>query len=175
MNVSSNMSSSTLYASYTMMHLQRSEQNGTKSMDLQIESLSFSFSESSFELQSNLEKDPMALEYGKFQDFLQSIGYEGKPIAQLSQEEAGALVADDGFFGIQQTAERIANFVIQGSGGDEEMMRAGRKGIMQGFDEAEALWGGKLPDISYKTIELAAKMIDDKMAELGYSVLDTSV
>ena len=55
------------------------------------------------------------------------------------------------------------------------MMRAGREGILQGFDEAEAMWGGKLPDISYKTIEKATQMIDEAMHDLGYSIMDESV
>ncbi len=172
MNVNNNLSANMLYASYSVAQMQRSESNGTQTNSFELSS--FSFSSNSFELQSTLDQDPFEAEYAKFQDFLQGIGYEGKPISELSQEEATKLVGDDGFFGIDQTAQRIADFVIMGSGGDEKLMREGREGIMQGFKDAEATWGGKLPDISYATIEKAAKMIDDKMAELGYSVLDTS-
>jgi len=64
---------------------------------------------------------------------LSDIGYEGKPIADLSQDEAKALVADDGFFGITQTSERIANFVLMGAGDDVEMLKAGREGILRGL------------------------------------------
>jgi len=102
------------------------------------------------------------------------IGYEGKPIADLSQDEAKALVADDGFFGITQTSQRIADFVLKGAGDDVEMLKAGREGILKGFDEAEEMWGGKLPDISYDTINKAVEQIDAKLADLGASVLDTN-
>ncbi|MDF1879719.1 hypothetical protein JHD50_00120 [Sulfurimonas sp. MAG313] len=111
-------------------------------------------------------------DYQQFQSFLSDIGYEGEPIASLSQEEATQLVSEDGFFGVKQTSERIANFVIQGSGGDEELLREGRKGILQGFDQAEAQWGGKLPDIAYETISKAVEMIDKALIEGGFSILN---
>jgi len=112
------------------------------------------------------------VQYQEFQTFLQDIGYDGKPIAELSQSEAAELVSEDGFFGVAQTSERIANFVIAGSGGDEHLLREGRKGILQGFQEAEKMWGGKLPDISYETIDKAVALIDQALIDGGFSVLD---
>ena len=111
-------------------------------------------------------------EYSDFQTFLRDIGYEGKPIAELSQEEAGALVSEDGFFGIEQTSERIANFVISGSGGDEDRLRSGREGMLQGFKDAESMWGGTLPDISQKTMQAALELVDKEMNRLGFSILN---
>lgn len=106
---------------------------------------------------------------------LADIGYTGKPIGELSQDEAKALVADDGFFGIAQTSARIADFVINGAGDDLSKLQAGRSGMLQGFGEAEKLWGGKLPEISYTTMQKALEKVDARIAELGGSVLDTSV
>ncbi|MEA2072327.1 MAG: hypothetical protein U9O86_01985 [Campylobacterota bacterium] len=107
--------------------------------------------------------------------FLSDIGYEGKPIAELSQDEAAALVAEDGVFGITQTSERIANFVINGAGGDEDRLRAGREGMLQGFKMAEEMWGGELPEISQKTMQAATEMVDKAMYDLGYSILNQEV
>ena len=125
-------------------------------------------------IQSNLvgSKDQFAKNYEDFQSFLSGIGYEGKPIAELSQSEAAELVSEDGLFGIKQTSERIANFVINGSNGDEDRMRAGREGMLQGFKDAEAMWGGELPEISQKTMQAAIEMVDKAMHELGFSILD---
>jgi len=106
---------------------------------------------------------------------LADIGYTGKPIGQLSQDEAKAFVADDGFFGISQTSARLADFVINGAGDDLSKLQAGRSGMLQGFSEAEKLWGGKLPEISYTTMQKALEKVDARVAELGGSVLDTSV
>ena len=110
-----------------------------------------------------------------FQNFLDDVGYSGKPIAELSQEEAAELVSEDGIFGISQTSERIADFVINGAGGDEDMLRAGREGMIQGFKEAEALWGGELPEISQKTMQAAIEKVDKVMQDFGFSILDQAV
>ena len=118
-------------------------------------------------------EDQFKVDYQDFQSFLSDIGYDGKPIADLSQDEAAALVSEDGFFGIDKTSERIANFVINGAGGDEDRLRAGREGMLQGFKDAESMWGGELPDISQKTMAKAIEMVDKAMYDLGFSVLDT--
>jgi len=118
------------------------------------------------------KKDVFTKNYEEFQSFLQNIGYDSKPIAELSQEEASELVADDGIFGIEQTSQRIADFVINGSGGNEDLLRAGREGMLQGFKEAESLWGGELPEISQKTMQAAIEMVDKAMSDLGFSIID---
>jgi len=126
----------------------------------------------SVSIQSNISAKT---DYEEFQTFLSDVGYEGKPIASLSQEEAAELVSEDGFFGITQTSERIANFVINGSGGDESLMRAGREGMLLGFQQAEEMWGGELPEISQKTMQAAIEMVDKAMYDLGFSILNEEV
>jgi len=98
---------------------------------------------------------------------LKDIGYEGKPITQLSPNEASDLLADDGFFGVEQTSNRVANFVFNFSGDDAELLKEGREGIVRGFEEASKLFGGQLPEISYTTQERTLKLIDDKIASLS--------
>ena len=143
------------------------------------ESKTAQFAQIMSELQSLVQnkaiESSFEVQYKEFQDFLEGIGYEGEPIASLSQEEATQMVSEDGFFGIKQTSERIANFVISGAGGDEELLREGKKGIMQGFKDAESMWGGKLPDIAYETITKAVAMIDNALMDGGYSVLNEKV
>jgi len=141
----------------------------TYSLNIEIIQIDISF-KSSGETESDFEKN-----YQEFQDFLDGIGYNGKAIADLSQDEAKELVSDNGFFGIDQTSQRIADFVIQGAGDNEDLLKAGLEGIMQGFNEAEKMWGEKLPEISYKTIDKAQELITQHMNSLGMNVLDTAV
>lgn len=103
---------------------------------------------------------------------LKSIGYDGKPIQDLTQDEAKALIAEDGFFGVAKTSERIADFVLAGAGDDVEKLKAGREGIIRGYNQAEKAWGGNLPDISKDTLEKALEKVDKKLASLGVNVLD---
>jgi hypothetical protein len=175
MNVSASVNSMNFYSNFTQVSGVKKEDGVAQNYSFAMQEQSFSYSSFSFKFQGSLVEDNFQKDYEAFQSFLSEIGYNGKPIAELSQDEAAELVSDDGFFGIQQTAERIANFVIMGANGDEDLLRAGREGMLQGFNEAENIWGGELPDISQKTIALATKMVDDVMHELGYSILNEEV
>jgi hypothetical protein len=103
-----------------------------------------------------------------------SLTYNNAPISELSVDEAKNLISENGFFGIAKTSQRLADFVIKGAGGDLDKLRAGREGILRGFNEAEKAWGGKLPDISYETITKSLEAIDEKIREAGGSVVDLS-
>lgn len=97
---------------------------------------------------------------------LSDIGYDGKPITELSVEEATDLIGEDGFFGVDQTSQRVADFVFSFSNDDIELLEKGREGIVKGFEEAEKLWGGELPEISYATQTRTLELIDKKIEEL---------
>lgn len=62
-------------------------------------------------------------------------------------------IADDGYWGVGQTSDRIVDFAKALSGGDsakaDEMIEAFQKG----FREATKSWGKTLPDISQKTYD----------------------
>ena len=51
-------------------------------------------------------------------------------------------------------------------------MRAGREGMLLGFKQAEEMWGGELPEISQKTMQVAIEKVDKAMIENGFSVID---
>jgi hypothetical protein len=97
---------------------------------------------------------------------LKNIGYEGKPITELSQKEAKDLISEDGFFGINQTSNRVSDFVFNFAGDNLELLQKGREGIVQGFEEAKKLFGDQLPEISYKTQERTLSLIDEKINSL---------
>ncbi len=97
---------------------------------------------------------------------LANIGYEGKPITELTPEEASELISDEGFFGITQTSDRVANFVFSFAGDDLELLEKGREGVVQGFEEANKLFGGELPEISYKTQERTLALLDERINSL---------
>ncbi|MDC0933575.1 hydrogenase-4 component G [Arcobacteraceae bacterium] len=98
---------------------------------------------------------------------LKDIGYEGKPITELSEEEASELISEEGFFGISQTSQRVADFVFGFAGDDLDILEQGREGIVKGFEEAQEMWGGELPQISYDTQARTLELIDARIAELN--------
>jgi len=97
---------------------------------------------------------------------LSNTGYEGKPITELSVDEATSLISEEGFFGISQTSQRVADFVLGFSGNDLDKLEKGREGIVKGFEEAKKMWGGELPQISYDTQAKTLELIDAKISEL---------
>ncbi|HIH2015324.1 TPA: hypothetical protein ACYKHZ_002138 [Campylobacter coli] len=101
-----------------------------------------------------------------------SLGYNGKNPLTMNTDELNQLISEEGFFGIDNTANRIADFVIKGAGNDVEKLKKGLEGIKQGFEQAEKIWGGELPQISQDTIEATIKKVSDRIDELGGKILD---
>jgi hypothetical protein len=181
MQISSNMSAtSTPVKSSNVikpLYTEKISQDEVKEIKEQLakNSLAMAFNSTTIQSTFSSPQDKFAQDYKDFQSFLSDIGYSGKPIAELSKDEAAELISEDGIFGIKQTSERIANFVINGAGGDEDKFRAGREGMLRGFAEAEQMWGGKLPEISQQTMAKATEMVDKAMHGLGFSIINQEV
>ena len=69
----------------------------------------------------------------------------------LTPDDAQTLISDDGYFGVDNTAQRIFDFATGLAGDDPSRLEAIMDGIKDGFSQAEQAWGGALPDISYAT------------------------
>ncbi|HEC1577489.1 hypothetical protein [Campylobacter vulpis] len=100
------------------------------------------------------------------------LGYMGKSPLAMNQDELKELVGENGFFGVANTANRIADFVIQGAGDNLEKLQKGLEGMKKGFEEAQNLWGGKLPQISQDTINQAIEKVSKRIDELGGQTLN---
>ncbi len=82
-------------------------------------------------------------------------------ISALTPEKAQELIADDGYFGVEKTSERIFKFAVGVAGGDPARIDAIREGVQNGFQAALDAFGGNLPDISYDTYDTVMKKLDD--------------
>lgn len=140
----------------------------------------FSFSHDTFKVQGSISDifgKASDIETQRVQGLLatineKSIGYEGKPLYMLDKNQAASLISEDGFFGIKNTANRIADFVLGFAGDDEKLLRQGRSGMLRGFNEASKIWGKELPDISQKTMQLALQKVDNKLSQVGANKID---
>jgi hypothetical protein len=101
-----------------------------------------------------------------------SIGYTKEQISTLSSDEASTLVSEDGFFGVTNSAQRIASFVLEGANGDLAMLEEGRRGVVEGFNEAKRILGDNIFEISYKTMDETLKIIDEHIGKLGGNILN---
>ena len=65
--------------------------------------------------------------------------------------QAQADIADDGYWGVEQTSDRILDFAKALSGDDPDKADAMLEAFKKGFEQATKAWGDKLPDISQRT------------------------
>ncbi len=85
----------------------------------------------------------------------------------LSQEDAQALIAEDGYFGVDQTSDRIVHLATGIAGGDATRLDAIKQGVEKGFQEALDAFGGWLPDISHQTYDAVMKKLDEWAGKSG--------
>lgn len=81
-------------------------------------------------------------------------------LATMTPEEAQALIADDGYFGVAQTSDRIVDFAIGAFGNDPAKLQQMKDSIDKGFLEAQQAFGGALPEISQKTYDAIMEKLD---------------
>jgi hypothetical protein len=80
---------------------------------------------------------------------------------ELTPEEAQAEVAEGGAWSAEAVSKRILDFVKAFDTGDQARRDLLRDAVERGYEEAEAAWGSKLPDISRDTMKLVRKGLDE--------------
>lgn len=69
-------------------------------------------------------------------------------------------IAEDGYWGVEQTSDRILDFAKALSGNDPEKADLLLDAFKKGFEEATKTWGDKLPDISQRTYDAVVEKFD---------------
>lgn len=87
--------------------------------------------------------------------------YEGLEVDEETAAQAKKDIAEDGYWGVDQTSSRIFDFAMALTGGDPDKMEEMRGAFQKGFDNATKAWGDKLPDISQRTYDSVMKKFDD--------------
>jgi len=94
-----------------------------------------------------------ATKYGEATDvwsFLKSGDYEVDP---ETKAQAQADIAEDGYWGVEKTSDRIVQFAMALTGGDPDKLDSMINAFKEGYRQAEETWGGELPEISGKTYD----------------------
>ncbi|MBE5853029.1 MAG: hypothetical protein E7299_08830 [Lachnospiraceae bacterium] len=81
-----------------------------------------------------------------------------------TKAQAQADIAEDGYYGVKQTSERMFKFAMSLAGDDVDKMKEMQEAMQKGFKQAEKTWGGELPEISKKTMDAANKLFEDYFA-----------
>lgn len=148
----------------------------THSVQNYINSKSAEFSKSNTNAQqliSNLTNDKFEYlnffenkKFDKESTKLEDLGYLGKPISQLSKEEAKNLLDTDGFFGSDETSKRLSVFAEEITGFEPEALKEVKKGFEKGFEEAKKFFKEDLPEVSKQTQFKTMDIIDKKIEEM---------
>lgn len=97
-----------------------------------------------------------AKKYTKLSDLFKNITADPATVAQAQKD-----IGEDGYWGVNQTSDRLVSMAQALSGGDpskaDELIAAMKKG----FDQATKAWGDDLPDICKNTIDAAVKKMEN--------------
>ena len=105
--------------------------------------------------------------YGNANDiwsFLRSGNYT---VDSATKAQAQADIAEDGYWGVNQTSDRIIQFATALTGGDPDKIESMREAFKKGYAQAEKTWGGSLPEISQKTYDAVMEKFDKLAADAG--------
>ena len=114
-------------------------------------------------LRGHIARSNMIGEILAMKDYLDSGGI----ISSEEQAAAAAAIAEDGPWGVEAVSDRIVAMAVALSGGDESKFQMMKSAIEAGFKAAEAIWGGTLPDISYRTFEVTMEKLKKAFNQLS--------
>ena len=81
--------------------------------------------------------------------------------------QAKADIAEDGYWGVKQTSQRILDFATALTGGDPSKIEKMRAAFQKGYDKAQRTWGGNLPAISQQTYDAVLSGFDQMAKDAG--------
>lgn len=121
------------------------------------------------QLQSLVEKmlTQQSNAFGKANDIWSVLRSGEFTVDPETKAQAQADIAEDGYFGVKQTSERILDFANALTGGDPAQLEKMRDAFKKGYEQAEKTWGGTLPEISQKTYDAVMEGFDKLAKEAG--------
>lgn len=84
-------------------------------------------------------------------------------VDEATKAQAQADIAEDGYWGVEKTSDRILDFAKALAGNDPSKAQELLDAFKEGYKQAEEMWGGELPEISAKTYEAVEKKFNDWM------------
>ncbi len=98
--------------------------------------------------------------YGTAKNMWQFLASGNFTVDAATKAQAEADIAEDGYWGVNATSDRIVDFAIALAGDDPDKLEEMRSAFIQGFNKAKETWGGELPDISQRTYEAVMEKFD---------------
>ena len=99
--------------------------------------------------------------YGQANDIWSFLAKGDFEVDPATKAQAQADIAEDGYWGVEQTSSRIIDFATALTGGDPDKIEEMREAFKKGYAMAEKTWGGELPEISKQTYDAVMKKFDE--------------
>ncbi len=81
-------------------------------------------------------------------------------VSAAAKAQAQADIADDGYWGVEKTSDRIVDFAKALSGDDPEQADKMLEAVKKGFKLATKSWGRDMPDITQRTYDAVVDKFD---------------
>jgi hypothetical protein len=98
--------------------------------------------------------------YGTATNMWQFLASGNFTVDAETKAQAQKDIAEDGYWGVTQTSDRIVQFATSLAGDDTESLQKMRDAFLKGYEQAEKTWGGELPDISKQTYDAVLEKLD---------------
>lgn len=114
------------------------------------------------QLKSLVEKmmSQQGVKIGEADDMWKFLASGDYTVTPEVKAQAQADIAEDGYWGVEQTSDRIIEFAKALVGDDPEKAESMRAAFEKGFKAATKSWGRELPEISQKTYDAVMKKFD---------------
>ena len=96
-------------------------------------------------------------------------------VTEAAKKEAQEAISEDGYWGVEQTAQRIFDFAQTLSGGNVEKADTLLNAFKEGFSQATKIWGSELPDISQRTYEAVEKKFEEWKKSMNSTETDPTM
>lgn len=86
---------------------------------------------------------------------------EGKvPVDEETAKQAQEDISEDGYWGVEQTSDRMVSFAMALTGGDPSKADLMIEAVKKGYEQATGTWGDELPELCQKTLDATIEKLN---------------
>ena len=101
--------------------------------------------------------------FGEATDIWKFLAKGDFEVDEETKKKAQEDISEDGYWGVEQTSDRIVSFATSLAGNDADALEEMKDAFIKGYKQAEKQWGGELPEISQKTYDAVMEKFDKLM------------
>lgn len=94
-------------------------------------------------------------------EMIKSLANGKLEVDEETAKQAKEEISEDGYWGVEQTSDRILDFAKALSGGDEDKMKNMLEAFKKGYSQAGKAWGKELPSLCKDTYDAVIDKFDN--------------